>query len=147
DLTNWGNEVTGGDGGYCSIQPRFPAFQTTSSQSNGVYAATKIPIYRTTNRWQSATNITLDASGDYAAFIPPHVVDPYNPSILYAASSYLYKYDDNLPDPDPTKRWSRRLGNITPPPNGSNPGTKLAGGPINDPLDPNYVVCVEIAQN
>lgn len=98
DLANWEN-VGGGDGGFCAINPNNTNIQYATSQS--------LNIYRTGNAWGSSSGINppAPASSDPRAFIAPIVIDPVNPNLLYAGTNYLNVRNDA------TGTWSIRLGN------------------------------------
>ncbi|MBX7135914.1 MAG: hypothetical protein K1X67_24865 [Fimbriimonadaceae bacterium] len=94
-LGTWDN-VGGGDGGYCEINPTSPGRQYSESQY--------LNIYKTTNSWGSSSGIGPSYGTDSVAFIAPFVLDPNNPNLLYAGTNYLYRYTDS------TNTWATRLG-------------------------------------
>lgn len=96
DLGNWDN-VGGGDGGFCAINPQNPSVQYTTSQN--------LFLYRTGNQWTTTTSITPNFGTDRKAFIAPITLDASNPDRLYAGTNFLWRYTDS------TSTWTPRLGN------------------------------------
>jgi len=95
DITDW-SIVTGGDGGYCAINPQNPSIQFSSSQG--------LTIYRTGDEWASYKYIGPPSS-DARLFIAPFILDPTNPKFLYAGTEFLHRWNDE------TGTWKLRLGN------------------------------------
>lgn len=96
DTDNW-NNVGGGDGGFCAINPQNPSIQYATSQA--------LNIYRTGDGWSTSEGITPPSSfGDPRGFIAPIALDSKNPRYLYAGTNYLYRWDEN------TRTWTSRLG-------------------------------------
>ncbi len=97
DLANW-TDWGGGDGGFVAINRANPLVQYTTSQ----YLE---PIYQTTDGWKTENyDYTVNNSGENVAFIAPIALDPSNPSVLYAGTNHLWKYDNA------TKSWTPDLG-------------------------------------
>ncbi len=91
--SNWGDR-TGGDGMSCAIDYTNSNIQYSSIQNGG-------GIYRTINGWTSVTNISLPLNvllpseisdnKPSGAWVTPFVIDPTNPSVLYAGYKRIYK--------------------------------------------------------
>lgn len=94
-LSTWDN-VGGGDGGFCEINPTTPSRQYAESQY--------LNVYKTTNSWSTSSGIAPSVGTDSVPFIAPFVLDPNNPNLLYAGTNYLYRYTDS------TNSWAARLG-------------------------------------
>jgi photosystem II stability/assembly factor-like uncharacterized protein len=83
--------VIGGDGGFTAINPDNPAVQfgetqwTTTSQSSGPRRSDGAGFIRKVNGI-----VTTET----ALFIPPLVMDPSNPSVLYFGTNRLYRTRD-----------------------------------------------------
>jgi len=101
DFSNWLN-VGGGDGGGSAINQKTPNIAYTSSQPvNGVANITRTP-----DGWQSQFEIGPSTlASENLAFVAPIVLDPSNPTKMYWATDYLYRWDEG------TQSWSPRLGN------------------------------------
>lgn len=95
NLGLWDN-VGGGDGGFCCINPNNTNVQYATSQS--------LNIYRTGNGWASSSGINPSTGTEPRAFIAPIVLDPNNPNLLYAGTNFLYRRNDS------TGTWTNRLG-------------------------------------
>ena len=111
DLSKWCN-VGGGDGGFTAINPVDPRIQYATSQY--------LTLYRTRNAWQdwdpndpSKSEITFGDKiggntrtwlGDTAVFVAPIALDPTDPSKLYAATNFLWRWDER------TSTWTDHLG-------------------------------------
>jgi photosystem II stability/assembly factor-like uncharacterized protein len=95
NLNTWDN-VGGGDGGFCAINPLNANIQYATSQSLG--------IYRTTNAWSSSNGISPNTN-DPRAFIAPITLDPNAPNLLYAGTNYLNVRNET------TGTWTLRIGN------------------------------------
>ena len=112
DLTKWMN-VGGGDGGFTAINPANPKVQYATSQY--------LTIYRTEDNWKDwdpdhrgNSEITYYDQiggntrawlGDTTLFIAPIVLDPADPNILYAATNFLWRWDERK-----TPHWADHLG-------------------------------------
>ena len=95
NLAMWEN-VGGGDGGFCAINPNSPATQYATSQN--------LNIYRTNNTWNTSGTISPSTGTDLKAFIAPIMLDSNNPNLLYAGTNYLWRRDAG------TSVWEPRLG-------------------------------------
>ena len=78
-------DVKGGDGTESLID------YTDANIQYGTYVNGQID--RTTNHWNSATNIQPSGSGD-GAWVTPYIIDPTNPLILYAGYADVWKTID-----------------------------------------------------
>lgn len=97
DLQNWAT-VTGGDGGFCAINPVNPNIQYSSAQF--------LTLYHTNDNWQSIDLITPPATtAEVVAFHAPVALDKKTPTRLYTATNYLYRWNES------TFTWASRLGN------------------------------------
>ncbi len=112
DLTKWMN-VGGGDGGFTAINPANPKIQYATSQY--------LTIYRTEDNWKDWDPSHRENSeityydqiggntrawlGDTTLFIAPIVLDPADPNILYAATNFLWRWDERK-----TPHWADHLG-------------------------------------
>lgn len=76
---NWA-DVKGGDGMECLID-----YSNENIQYGTVYYG---QIDRTYNRWQSSTDVSASSNG---AWVTPYVIDPNNPSVLYAGYANIFK--------------------------------------------------------
>jgi photosystem II stability/assembly factor-like uncharacterized protein len=76
---NWA-DVMGGDGMECLID-----YSDENIQYGTVYYGA---IDRTTNHWQSSTDVSASNGG---AWVTPYVIDPNDPATLYAGYGDLYK--------------------------------------------------------
>ncbi|HEV2765541.1 MAG TPA: hypothetical protein VGV38_21335 [Pyrinomonadaceae bacterium] len=100
NLSEWSNRGLH-DGGFCAINPNAREIQYATSQ--------ELEIYRTTDGWKTAPDrITenLPWSDEPRAFIAPIALDPTDSNKLYAATSYLWRWDEG-----PRPNWTPRLGN------------------------------------
>jgi photosystem II stability/assembly factor-like uncharacterized protein len=97
DLSNW-QDVVGGDGDGCAINQTNPSVQYGS-----VYDYSDLE--RTGDSWNSSDSIAPDIGNDSVAFIPPLTLAPASQNLLYAATNYLYRYNDT------SGSWASRLGN------------------------------------
>ncbi|MGA9390948.1 MAG: hypothetical protein WBV69_10930, partial [Candidatus Sulfotelmatobacter sp.] len=111
NLAKWLN-VGAGDGGYVVINQATPQVQYATSQY--------LTIYETHNNWQDWDPAHIERSeitfydtvggnkrswlGDYAGFVAPIIPDPKNPKILYAATNFLWRWDDEH------AKWTDHLG-------------------------------------
>jgi len=95
NLNVWDN-VGGGDGGFCAINPNSTNRQFCESQS--------LNLYKTTNSWSSSSGISPNWGSDSRAFIAPFILDPNDPNLLYAGTNYLWRYNDS------GNSWTARLG-------------------------------------
>jgi photosystem II stability/assembly factor-like uncharacterized protein len=96
DLAQWAN-IGGGDGGFCAINPNDETIKYVTSQN--------LQIYRVNNAWSNVVYLSLNWGSDKVAFIAPIALDMNNPSLLYAATNYLYQWNEA------TQSWRSRLGN------------------------------------
>ncbi len=94
DPGNWYG-LTGGDGGYCAINQSDPTQFFTSSQFLNIY-------YYDSAGWNY---ITPGYGNDNVAFIAPFILDPADQGVLYAGTSYLYRWTKS------SGSWENRLGN------------------------------------
>ncbi|MDX1932593.1 MAG: hypothetical protein SFU56_08315, partial [Capsulimonadales bacterium] len=94
----WDN-VGGGDGAGCVINPLNPDIQYCSSQEQ--------VLYRTTNNWNNISSITPNWGSDTKPFIGVIALDPSSPNLLYAGTNYLWQYNAT------NNTWTSRLGNRT----------------------------------
>ncbi|PLX23798.1 MAG: hypothetical protein C0599_03665 [Salinivirgaceae bacterium] len=76
---NWA-DVMGGDGMECLID-----YSDENIQYGTVYYGS---IDRTTNHWQSSTDVSAASNG---AWVTPYVIDPNDPATLYAGYTDVYK--------------------------------------------------------
>jgi photosystem II stability/assembly factor-like uncharacterized protein len=96
NLNQWDN-VGGGDGAGCAINPSNPNIQYASSQYQN--------IYRTANAWQSSSGITPSFSNENEPFIGNMAVDPNSPHDMYIGTNYLWRWRES------TQSWTPKLGN------------------------------------
>jgi photosystem II stability/assembly factor-like uncharacterized protein len=115
NLNSW-QAIVGGDGGYCAYNPANPNIQYATWQYLGVY--------RTTNNWSSASDISPNIGSDQVAFIAPIAIHPAQPNYLLAGTNYLWRWNET------TRTWTARLGNQPLSANGV--VISIAGAP-NDP--------------
>jgi len=101
NLNQWVN-IGFGDGAGCAINPKTPAIQYASAQGQF--------LFRTLDEWKTLAFIRPDFGTDRLPFIGTIALDPTQPNYLYAATNYLWRYDENNPDLDPTRRWTARVG-------------------------------------
>ena len=92
DPTMW-EGLSGGDGGYCAIKQTNPNVYFTSSQGLNIN-------YFNGSSW---SNISPSHS-EGTAFIAPFILDPSDQSVLYAGTSYLYRWKES------TLSWENKLG-------------------------------------
>lgn len=78
-------DVGGGDGMECIVDPVDADVQYNSSQYGN--------IFRTLNRWESSRFIKPQQAGS-GNWVTPFVIDPQNPSTLYAGYSEIWKSTD-----------------------------------------------------
>jgi photosystem II stability/assembly factor-like uncharacterized protein len=111
DLSQWLN-VGMGDGGYVVINQNAPDVQYATAQY--------LTIFETHSRWHDwdpshpeKSEITFYDTvggnqrawyGDYVGFVAPITPDPKNPTILYAATNFLWRWDDEH------AKWTDHLG-------------------------------------
>lgn len=95
NLSTWDN-VGGGDGGFCAINPNSTNRQFAEAQN--------LSLYKTTNSWNSSSGISPNWGSDSRAFIAPFILDPNDPNLLYAGTNYLWRYNDSA------NSWTARLG-------------------------------------
>lgn len=95
NLLSWQTQNTG-DGGYCLINPTNSNIQFISYPYLG--------FRRTDDLWVSQYDFTPTTNGQHTAYIAPIVMDPNNPNTIYAATSYLYRWNDT------TWAWTPNLG-------------------------------------
>lgn len=120
DIANWEN-VGGGDGCGCGINPSNPNIQYASSQFLG--------IYRTSNNWSSSSDISPNVGNDRTPFIGMLYVDPNSPHNAFVGTNYLWRYNNN------SNNWTGRLGNTV-----LSPGDVVRSMAI--PVgDSNFIVC------
>lgn len=81
---NWA-DVMGGDGMECLID-----YTDENIQYGTVYYGS---IDRTTNHWQSSTDIT-PSDAESGAWVAPYVIDPNDPTVLYAGYENIHKTTD-----------------------------------------------------
>jgi photosystem II stability/assembly factor-like uncharacterized protein len=107
----WSN-IGGGDGGYVAISPSHPDLQFATGQY--------LDIYRTDQSWKDwdqndlaknsiryvdvVNGQSLYWSGDPVSFIAPIALDPVDSNILYAATNYLWRWNDA------SRQWEKHLG-------------------------------------
>lgn len=104
NLAKWEN-VAGGDGGFCAINPANPNIQFAT-----IY---DFSIYMTKDNWKTENYISPDTGNDPLPFITPIFQDPVNTRYLYGCTSYLWRYDVQ------SGTWTARLG-----------GTQLSNGSL-----------------
>ncbi|MEI7522752.1 MAG: GEVED domain-containing protein [Mariniphaga sp.] len=83
------NDVKGGDGMECLID------YTNANIQYGTYVDGQID--RTTDHWNSATDISANIPGGFGAtgaWVSPYLIDPSNPQILYVGYSDIWKTTD-----------------------------------------------------
>jgi hypothetical protein len=100
DLNIW-RMVGGGDGGSCVINPVQPSIQylMTNFDSN------QAQLQRTTDAWSTWTDIKYSGmTSEPRALTTPMTLDPNDPSKLYIATNFLYRWNE------PDGRWDVRLG-------------------------------------
>lgn len=95
DLSKWEN-VGGGDGGFCAINPVNPSIQFVT-----IYGFT---VIMTTDSWKTAKDISPNIGTDASPFVTPIFQDPVRTRYLYGCTNYLWRYDTS------TSTWSPRLG-------------------------------------
>lgn len=95
DLSKWEN-VAGGDGGFCAINPANPAIQYAT-----VYGAS---VYQTKDNWATERVISPNIGTDNSPFVTPIWQDPVNTNYLYCCTNWLYRYDLS------TNSWTNHLG-------------------------------------
>jgi photosystem II stability/assembly factor-like uncharacterized protein len=76
---NWA-DVMGGDGMECLID-----YSNENIQYGTIYYG---QIDRTLNHWQSSSDVSASSNG---AWVTPFVIDPNNPTVLYAGYANLFK--------------------------------------------------------
>lgn len=109
DLAQWRN-VCGGDGCGCIINPLTPEVQFASAQNQ--------LICRTGDQWfADILDISPQWGTDRLPFIGRLVLAPSDPSLLYAGSNYLWRWNDT------ERNWTPRLGGTDLAPSG---GTLLS---------------------
>lgn len=81
---NW-SKVGGGDGSWAAIDPSDDEVQYLSSQF--------LNIRRTTNGWNSSTNVSPPGGGP-TSFIAPYVLAPSQPTRVYAGRGVIYRSDN-----------------------------------------------------
>lgn len=106
DFGSWSN-IGGGDGGFVQINPAHPDIQYVTEE----YLSN---IFRTEKHWtdwdpDQGDNIAfVDGGGSWSddpvSFVGPIVLDPSNPSRLYAGTNYLWRWNDDQ------KQWERHVG-------------------------------------
>ncbi len=99
DRQKW-NNVVGGDGAGCAINPFDPFTQYGSSQFNN--------ISRTTTAWADGLNISPDFTGQSVPFIGKLWLDPNDGQSLYCNTNFLNRYNAG------TDMWDLELGGIVP---------------------------------
>jgi hypothetical protein len=95
-FTGW-NNVFGGDGGATGINQTNPAVSYASNFNPKVIDPLAPPIYdfgRTTTGWFGSSNINLLLSGDLMPFILTGGMSRSKQNIFYAATNYLYQFDE-----------------------------------------------------
>jgi len=97
DLANWINRA-GGDGGFCAINPKEPNKQYATYQD--------LHVFRTTDGWANSSEVTPDTGSDRKAFYTPIALAPSQPHLLYAATNFLWRRDEN----NIFGLWDARLG-------------------------------------
>ncbi len=121
--------VTGlGDGGFCAVHPENPRVQYATSAD--------LYIYTTQDGWTTRTEITPQQRVDYAdgpghpswgtdtrEFIAPIALDPAEPHLLYAGTTYLWRWDASQ------REWTPRLGGQLLSSSGTAPLTYIAVAP------------------
>jgi photosystem II stability/assembly factor-like uncharacterized protein len=78
-------QVFGGDGGWCAIDP--------SNNNIMYYEFQYLQLYKSTNGGGTAFPVMsgLPTGSGNANFIPPFVISPSSPNVLYAGNKYVYK--------------------------------------------------------
>ncbi|HZT40980.1 MAG TPA: hypothetical protein VFA07_02265 [Chthonomonadaceae bacterium] len=94
-LNAWLSQNTG-DGGCSAINPSNDAVQFLTFAYLG--------FRRTSDAWVSQYDFTPTTNGQPMAYIAPMVMDPNNSSTIYAATNYLYRWNDN------NWSWTANLG-------------------------------------
>lgn len=96
NLSNWLN-VAGGDGGGCAVNQMNPLIQYATIDG--------FVIYHTSDGWNTETDITNgEGSGANVPFVTALTLDPQNQYLMYAATNYLYQWDENA------QQWNNTLG-------------------------------------
>ncbi|AIE85460.1 sialidase family protein [Fimbriimonas ginsengisoli] len=104
NLSKWEN-VGGGDGGFCAINPTNPNVQYVT-----IYGFT---VIITKDGWATSTDISPDTGSDASPFVTPIFQDPVRTRYLYGCTNYLWRYDLT------TNTWASHLG-----------GTQLSNGSL-----------------
>src|SRR5262249_27700416 len=114
--TNW-QVVGGGDGGACAINPGNPCIQYLQANFADPDPDQR-RLQRTGDFWQSQTDMLRDAFEMAPAEMTPEprgsqapmVYDPNNPSYLYVATNFLYRWVE--PESNQVQgRWDGHPGN------------------------------------
>lgn len=98
----------GGDGGGCAISVYFTQFATAN-----FFVPAQIQLAYSVDGWKTWKTI-VDSTHPMAkdpnpAVAPPMVIDPYDPSRLYVATTYLYRWTQKKPWKYGGS-WKNRLG-------------------------------------
>ncbi|HLK60681.1 MAG TPA: hypothetical protein VKU00_29225 [Chthonomonadaceae bacterium] len=86
DLANWLNPG-GGDGSWTGLNPLAPGVQYLSPQGSGG----SVEVDFTEDDWHLTRAATNTPGDQIISFIPPIVMDPLNPDLLYAGAQHVYK--------------------------------------------------------
>lgn len=105
DLDVW-TGVLGGSGTSALINPQSPDTQySTYAYLGAGPIGGIIGINRTTNAWNTHQYVTANVGNDLVDANAPVVMDPADPTVIYAGTNYLYKYQDGL-----SPAWTARVG-------------------------------------
>jgi photosystem II stability/assembly factor-like uncharacterized protein len=107
DLTNWLSTPSEGDGGGCSVNPLNKNWMFSTSNFSDASPTGQRTMLHTTTGWQAWTDVSgpLKIGGEAANPVPPMVIDPNQPWLLYTGTTFLYRWDEN------TQSWTSHLGN------------------------------------
>ena len=98
----------GGDGGGCAVNPFFTQFATSN-----FFVPSQIQLAYSVDGWATSKTIVNSkhpmASDPNPAVNPPMVIDPYDWSRLYVATTYLYRWTQKTPGAYGGS-WKNRLG-------------------------------------
>jgi len=128
DLKNWKN-VGAGDGGFSAISATDPKTQYATAQNLSLYKTTDMWVNWNIDNLACKDNPTdclitytepiggeqVPWGGDAVGFIAPIALDPSKQDLLYAGTTYLWRWDGNS--------WSKHLGDqsLTKDPNPDQP--------------------------
>lgn len=97
DLSRWEN-VGGGDGGFCAINPANPNIQFVT-----IYGFT---VIMTKDNWKTSVDISPNIGNDASPFVTPIYQDPVRTQYLYGCTNFLWRYNIT------TNTWTPRLGGL-----------------------------------